>query len=180
MNRCNEANLEHARETVEQFGECWLHGDGNVYHTEAASKFQRTFSNPNNMHAKSWAHFRSVAQIPETPEELLPIFMGNRVKDEQDAGKEQNKNTNEPVVIKSKKLPPVIAKISTEDLLKTAAGLTEKESFLSSREDILDQTEIQLEQKNKSLAKMEARLKQMEQDLATREAALKKKEAPIK
>lgn len=192
MFKTNEANLTHAAEVCEHFGECWLHGDGNVYHKKAASQFKADFSNPGPSNTKPaasyWVHFTNVTQIPEaTPaglKRLERMFMENFNRIVTEEANKVTPNAYEPVVLPQKPISVAPANTGTKPVTHDLS--INKDAILNAREEQLDNLELELANKESAIAGTENmlksqqnRLSEIEQKLIDREKELNKKEAAL-
>jgi hypothetical protein len=68
--KTNKNNIAQIKAVIESFGQCYFHGDGNLYADEKESDFRKDFSNPKNDAATYRVKFTAVSQVPETLDEL--------------------------------------------------------------------------------------------------------------
>jgi hypothetical protein len=78
-------NLKHLKAVVKQYGAAWIHGDGNIYHTEKlsndAQQFVNTQFSPPTYRVKYILH----DELPKTIEELEKALQDSKtmeIKDE--------------------------------------------------------------------------------------------------
>jgi hypothetical protein len=73
--------IKQVKAVVRTFGICYLHGDGNMYHTEKDSHFRKNFGNPGQEESKYRVKFEKGDKIPETVEEMNEALMKSRQKE---------------------------------------------------------------------------------------------------
>ena len=189
MFQVNAQNLKDLRAAVEQYGEAWIHGCGNIYVTKEDSHFRAKWSNPlHNGDAsapKYWAHFKSVDEVPDNVEALIKLFEGNRMKQLRDSADKENKNISPVKMLKGTQpaAAPKAPAVGTEELVKAAAHLQEKSMEISGRENILDKKEIELEEKQQEIYAREQQVQELarkkDQELKDHARALAEKEAEL-
>lgn len=202
MSKIHPFNLKQAKAIIRQYGHVYLHGDGNMFVAEEASKFRRTFSNPDQEEATLWIKLDSEGQVPDTIEETIRLMEANKKKHKTE---EINKKKTGAEVIGfdmdelPEHLQPRAKKEdgpTLEDLERTHADLRAKDSFLQGKEselrnkaahldnkdanisDAAKEIELKskaLEDKAGELAGIETRLREMEADLNKKAAELAKK-----
>jgi hypothetical protein len=78
MFKTSKENIPQIKATIEEFGECWFHGCGNIYVDQGASDFRQKFTNPNSEESTYRVHFTALNQVPATLEELNKLLMTSR------------------------------------------------------------------------------------------------------
>lgn len=78
MFKTSQANIPQIKATIEEFGECWFHGCGNIYADKVSSDFRQKFTNPNSEESTYRIHFTNVKQVPGTVEALNKALMSSR------------------------------------------------------------------------------------------------------
>jgi len=185
MFKTHITNLEDAKLAIEQYGECWLHGCGNIYTDKGAHEFRAKYGNPlhngNPSAGAYFVHFTSVSQVPTSLERLHGMFHANRTKQVEEAAAKDNKVAAPVQVLKARATPPKAQGEAgtTEDLSGASAHLAQKAAHLQSREVLLDETEVNLELKSQELANKELSILQAQKDAAAATEALKAKEAQL-
>jgi hypothetical protein len=77
----NEAIIEWANVVLENNGECWLAGTGQVYHNELAARSHKRDTNPNVEAATYMLHFKKGDKIPATPEAVIKALQNQRMSE---------------------------------------------------------------------------------------------------
>lgn len=205
MSKLHPFNLKQAKAIIRQYGHVYLHGDGNMFVAEEASKFRRTFSNPDQEEATIWIKFDSEGQVPDTIEEAIRLMEINKKKHKTE---EINKKKTgaEVVGFDMDELPEHLqprekkedkdSGPSLEELERTHADLLNKDQALRDKESDLRYKNTQLDNKEASLSDaqkeielksaaladkatelkgIEDKLRQMEEDLNKKAADLAKK-----
>lgn len=92
--KVNSVNLALARAAVRAYGECWLHGDGNIYAKEEDSDFRAVFSNPNPDKTPSAGQYRlhltSISQVPNSAEEAEDALMRAKAQEAREAQRQKS------------------------------------------------------------------------------------------
>lgn len=204
MSKIHPFNLKQAKAIIRQYGHVYLHGDGNMFFAEEASKFRRTFSNPDQPEATIWIKFTSETEVPDTIEEAERLMENNKKRQAKE-DIEKKKTGAEVVGFDMDELPEHLQPRkkaadtdgpTLEDLQKTHADLLEKDSFLTSKEQSLRNQAAHIDNKNAAISDaekeiqektaaldtkaneliaIENKLRQMEEDLNKKAAELAKK-----
>lgn len=203
MSKLHLFNFKQAKAVIRQYGHVYLHGDGNMFVTEEASKFRRTFSNPDQPEATIWIKFTSESEVPDTIEEAERLMEANKKRQAKE-DIEKKKTGADVIGFDMDELPEHLQpKVKAdedgptlEDLQKTHADLLKKDNFLADKETALRskaehidnrdaalsdaEKEIKektaaLDTKATELGAIETKLRQMEEDLNKRAAELSKK-----
>jgi len=77
----HEANIPQIKATINAFGKCWFHGDGNLYSEKEDSDFRQGFSNPKNENSQYRILFTNVSQVPDSKEALDKMLLESRAKE---------------------------------------------------------------------------------------------------
>lgn len=179
MSKLHPFNLKQAKAIIRQYGHVYLHGDGNMFVAEEASKFRRTFSNPDQEEATLWIKFDSEGQVPDTIEEAIRLMEINKKKHKTE---EINKKRTgaEVVGFDMDELPEHLQPRekkedgpSLEDLERTHADLLNKDKALQSKEAELRRVSDHLDGKNASISDAEKEISLRSKALEDRAAELK-------
>jgi hypothetical protein len=83
FNKINTVVLEQVRETVKQFGSCYLHGDGQFYGAgkEKNSDDNKEFSDPDNLEATYRVLFTSPEQVPDKLEDIENMLHTGKIQE---------------------------------------------------------------------------------------------------
>jgi hypothetical protein len=81
--KINQVVLKQVRATVEAFGECTLHGDGQFYGKglEKNSDDNKHFSDPDNIEATYRVKFTKPEQVPTSLEEIEKMLHAGKVEE---------------------------------------------------------------------------------------------------
>lgn len=177
--KVNEANLQHCRDVVEQFGQAWIHGDGNIYVDKQAHTTARDFGTPGPRReagaSSYWAYYDDVDEVPDTVAQLKKDFMKNKERMVEQI-EEQKVKTDIKVV--KQKLPVVETKQSGPDPKEVA--LAQKEDHLKAREDSLQDWQQKLKADTERQAAKDAELREREAKLQEQLAKLQAQAQPKK
>ena len=77
----NEAILEWANVVLENNGECWLAGTGQVYHNELAAISHKKDTNPQIEAATYMLHFKKGDKIPATPALVIKALQDQKMNE---------------------------------------------------------------------------------------------------
>lgn len=92
--KVNRANLTLARAAIREYGECWLHGCGNIYATKEDSDFRKEFTNPNpdkTPPASAYVlHLTRVSQVPGTPEEAEEALLKSKAQEARESQRQKS------------------------------------------------------------------------------------------
>lgn len=95
-------NIPQIEATLDAFGTCYFHGDGNMYSEKEASDFRKDFSNPKNEECTYRIKFERGQQVPQTVEALNEALLKAR-NSEVMAGMAQTTNSNQKTITVKKK-----------------------------------------------------------------------------
>ena len=90
-------NLKHLKAVVKQYGQAWIHGDGNIYHTEKLSNDAQQFVNTPFSAPSYRVKFTLHDKLPTSVEELERALQEGKTKEIKDEKKQ----------VEAKKLPIV-------------------------------------------------------------------------
>lgn len=135
-------NLKQLAAIVSTFGECWIHGDGNMFVKAEHSDFRQEFSNPDQEESKYRAHFNKGDQLPTSLDSLEKIMNRTRASEKQKA-KDKEKQISAVTTVKVDVDEPGNLGPSLEEM--KALSLRDKEFELQARQDELDTNAGQLE-----------------------------------
>jgi hypothetical protein len=77
----NAAVIEWANVVLENNGECWLAGTGQVYHDELSARSHKRDTNPDIEAATYMLHFKKGDKIPATPEAVIRALQNQRMSE---------------------------------------------------------------------------------------------------
>ena len=77
----NDSIIEWANVVLENNGECWVAGTGQVYHNELAARSHKRDTNPDIEAATYMLHFKKGDKIPETPAKLIQALQNQRMSE---------------------------------------------------------------------------------------------------
>ena len=77
----NDAIIEWANVVLENNGECWLAGTGQVYHNELAAISHKKDTNPAIEAATYMLHFKKGDKIPATPALVIQALQNQRMSE---------------------------------------------------------------------------------------------------
>lgn len=92
-------NLKQLAAIVDTFGECWIHGDGNMFVKAEHSDFRQEYSNPEQDESKYRAHFKKGDPLPASVDSLEKIMQRTRQVEKQKA-KEKEKQISTVTTVK--------------------------------------------------------------------------------
>lgn len=175
--KVNNANLTHLRAAVEQYGEAWIHGDGNIYVDEPASNFRKDFSNPTHdgmpTAPQYRAHFKSLDSIPTSVDAMKKILLDNANRETEK--KQETVNKTDVKIIQLPKNPALDT--NTSDIAQT---LAEKAEELKEREEEVLETEKEQSDRAAKITAANKELAAKAADLTAREKALEEKMATLR
>jgi macrodomain Ter protein organizer (MatP/YcbG family) len=74
-------NLKHLKAVVKQYGAAWIHGDGNIYHTEKLSNDAQQFVNTQFSSPTYRVKYTLHDTLPTTIEELEKALQDSKTKE---------------------------------------------------------------------------------------------------
>lgn len=173
-------NLPQIEATVKAYGNCFVHGDGNLYVAKADSDFRRDYSNPDSP-AKYRVEFKEGDHIPADVEAIKNAMMNNFAKERATEEAEQRKeNRVKGIKVESqeqKVLPNAEEKeqeIGTPALDRYRKTLDGRATFLDTRAETLSEREAAIAREAKDLADQKAALMKQQKELDAKLALLNK------
>lgn len=177
-------NLKQLAAIVSTFGECWIHGDGNMFVKKEHSDFRQEFSNPEQEESKYRAHFKEGDSLPTSVEGLERVMNRTRQTEKQIA-KDKEKLTSPVTTVKvdgpeelKGSLGPSLEEIKIQALKEKELELQSKaqdhEDDLKSFHDHKEKSEKTLQDRVDQLNARALELEQREKDMAAKEAKASK------
>jgi hypothetical protein len=81
MFKTRQTNIPQIKAVINEYGQCWFHGCGNIYVDKKESDFRKEFTNPNSEESVYRIHFTSISQVPSTVEDLDKLLLASRNKE---------------------------------------------------------------------------------------------------
>lgn len=121
MFNLHQENIEQIKATIEAFGICYFHGDGNFYENEQDSNFRKDFSNPKNDNATYRVLYDDVADVPADIEGLSKDLLASRNKEVIEASKPKTVAVGKTITV-SKKSAETASAVTSDDSGNTTTG----------------------------------------------------------